>query len=88
MQGRLLNLFLTPAREFCCISPKGMGKIPMSSTFMKELIDDTSGATAVEYGLIISLIVLAMVFALQSVATTTIAMWNDIETRAVDAMTN
>jgi pilus assembly protein Flp/PilA len=65
-----------------------MGKIPMSSTFINELIDDTSGATAVEYGLIISLIVLAMVFALQSVATTTINMWNDIETRAVDAMTN
>jgi pilus assembly protein Flp/PilA len=65
-----------------------MGKIPMSSTFIKDLIDDQSGATAIEYGLIISLIVIAMIVSLQSVATTTIAMWNDIEDRSVDAMTN
>ncbi len=60
----------------------------MSSTFMKELIDDTSGGTAIEYGLVVSLIVIAMIFSLQSVATTTIEMWNDIEAQAVDAMTN
>jgi pilus assembly protein Flp/PilA len=60
----------------------------MSPNFIKELIDDTSGATAIEYGLIVSLIVIAMIFSLQAVATTTITMWNDIETRAVDAMTN
>lgn len=33
------------------------------------------GATAVEYGLIISMIVLAMVTALQGVASTTLNMW-------------
>ena len=88
MQGRSLNHFLTPTRDFGCISPEGMGKIPMSSTFIKELIDDTSGATAIEYGLIVSLIVIAMIFSLQSVASTTIEMWDDVETRAVDAMTN
>lgn len=60
----------------------------MSPTFIKELIDDTSGATAIEYGLIISLIVLAMILSLQSVATKTINMWNDVEEHAVDAMGN
>lgn len=58
----------------------------MLSTFAKDLIDDTSGATAVEYGLIVSLIVLAMVGALQGVATTTIEMWDMVEETSVEAM--
>jgi Flp/Fap pilin component len=33
----------------------------MLSTFIKELKDDTSGATAIEYGLIVSLIVIALI---------------------------
>ena len=36
------------------------------------------GATAVEYGLIVSLIVLAMLSSLSSVATGTTQMWNDV----------
>ena len=40
------------------------------------LLKDERGATAVEYGLIISLIVLAMVSALAQVASTTTNMWN------------
>jgi pilus assembly protein Flp/PilA len=39
---------------------------------------DQRGATAVEYGLIISLVVLAMVGALMQVADTTTGMWNDV----------
>jgi len=38
------------------------------------------GATAVEYGLIIAVIVLAMVAALNSVATKTTGMWNNVAT--------
>ena len=42
---------------------------------LSKIVRDERGATAVEYGLIISMIVLAMVGALQSVASTTINMW-------------
>lgn len=38
------------------------------------------GATAVEYGLIIAMIVLAMIAALNNVATKTIGMWNNVAT--------
>jgi pilus assembly protein Flp/PilA len=38
------------------------------------------GATAVEYGLIIAMIVLAMVAALNNVATKTTGMWNNVAT--------
>ena len=39
---------------------------------------DQRGATAVEYGLIVSLIVLAMVTALRGVAATTVNMWGEV----------
>lgn len=38
------------------------------------------GGTAVEYGLIIAMIVLAMIAALQMVANKTINMWNNVAT--------
>jgi pilus assembly protein Flp/PilA len=60
----------------------------MSSTFIEELIDDTSGATAVEYGLILGLIALVMIASLQDVATTTTAIWERVEKEGVGAMTN
>jgi len=50
------------------------------STFLK----DERGATAIEYGLIISLVVLAMVGALTLLAGTTSTMWTNVSTR-VDA---
>ena len=56
------------------------------TTFFKEIRADEHGATAVEYGLIVSLIVIAMISALQGVASETINMWSDIETTANDAM--
>ena len=52
---------------------------------LKQVMADTSGATAVEYGLIISMIVLAMVAALQGVANETINMWGDVKTKVTDA---
>ncbi|WP_375187542.1 Flp family type IVb pilin [Sphingobium yanoikuyae] len=36
------------------------------------------GATAVEYGLIIAMVVLAMIAALNNVATRTTSMWNNV----------
>lgn len=41
------------------------------------------GATAVEYGLILAMIVLAMLAALQSVATKTTGMWNNVSAEIV-----
>jgi pilus assembly protein Flp/PilA len=57
------------------------------STFMNELVDDTSGATAIEYGLIAALVVIAMIAALQGVADATIDMWDRVESESVEAMT-
>jgi pilus assembly protein Flp/PilA len=58
----------------------------MLTTFFMTMKDDTSGGTAIEYGLIVSLIVVAMVVALQGVADVTIAMWRNVETVSVGAM--
>jgi len=43
-----------------------------------RIVRDTRGATVVEYALIISMIVLAIVGALNLLATETAAMWNDV----------
>ncbi|HJT39687.1 MAG TPA: Flp family type IVb pilin [Sphingobium sp.] len=41
------------------------------------------GATAVEYALILALVVLAMIAALSNVATRTIGMWNNVATEVL-----
>ncbi len=56
------------------------------SNIAKELVDDTSGATAIEYGLIIALIAIAIIASVQNVAGTTVAMWNMVTNRSVSAM--
>ncbi|MES2173187.1 MAG: Flp family type IVb pilin [Pseudomonadota bacterium] len=45
-----------------------------------RLIRCERGATAVEYGLIIAMIVLAMIAALNNVANKTTGMWNNVAT--------
>jgi pilus assembly protein Flp/PilA len=45
-----------------------------------KLIRDTKAVSAVEYGLILALIVLAMMFGLGQFASTTIQMWNNVAT--------
>lgn len=45
------------------------------------LLEDDSGGTAIEYGLIVSLIVIALIGALTSTADSTLAMWNHVETQ-------
>lgn len=44
----------------------------------RGLLRDERGATAVEYGLIISLIVLAMLASLQNFARANTKMWNSV----------
>ena len=58
----------------------------MLTTLFRTLKDDTSGATAVEYGLIVSLIVVSMLVSMQLVATETLEMWSYVQTEALDAM--
>ena len=53
--------------------------------FMRQILREDTGATAVEYGLIISLVVLAMITALQSVAEQNTTMWSFIQTEASSA---
>lgn len=48
--------------------------------FMKQIVRDTRGATAVEYGLILALVFLAMVGAVSQFGTSTIGMWNNVAT--------
>ena len=50
----------------------------MLNTFLRDIAKDTTGATAIEYGLIVSLIVIAMVAALNSFADSTIGMWSNV----------
>lgn len=45
---------------------------------LRKLVRSNSGATAVEYGLIVALIVIAAMGAIMSVADTTIGMWNGV----------
>ncbi|MEM1194906.1 MAG: Flp family type IVb pilin [Pseudomonadota bacterium] len=54
--------------------------------FLKHIGNDSQGATAVEYGLIIALIVVAMVGALQAVANANSDQWSSVETKVTEAI--
>ena len=56
------------------VSAEGLGAMG----WFAKLIRNEEAATAVEYGLIIALIVIAMMAGLSQFAGTTIQMWNDI----------
>jgi pilus assembly protein Flp/PilA len=45
---------------------------------MQAFARDKKGATAIEYGLIAALVVVAMIGALSGLANVTIGMWNDV----------
>ncbi len=48
--------------------------------FARRLLRSSTGATAVEYGLILALIVVAMMGALSLMAGSTTGMWNGVAT--------
>ena len=50
-----------------------------------RLIRETRAATAVEYGLIVALIFLAILVGVYALASTTINMWNNVNTEVRDA---
>ena len=49
----------------------------------RGLIRDERGATAVEYGLFVTLVVIAMIASLKNVAGVTINMWNYVSSEVV-----
>lgn len=52
---------------------------------LKRLMRDTRGATAVEYGLIVAVVVIAMMVSFISVAEVTKDMWHNISTKVIQA---
>lgn len=52
---------------------------------MRALALDKKGATAIEYGLIVALIVIAMIGALTGLANTTIGMWTNVANKVSGA---
>jgi len=46
---------------------------------------DRRGATAIEYGLIVALIVIAMIGALTQLASVTTDMWSNVSSKVVNA---
>jgi pilus assembly protein Flp/PilA len=54
------------------------------NNFLCRLGADKKGATVVEYGLIVSLIIIAIVGAVNGVASTTTDMWNNVSSIVVN----
>ncbi len=52
---------------------------------LRAVLRDTAAATAIEYGLIVSLVVLTMLASLAGVANITVSMWNDVSTKVQNA---
>jgi pilus assembly protein Flp/PilA len=59
-----------------------------TNKLLKAILEDRSGATAVEYGLILALIVLAMISALNTFANSTVNMWNNVSSKMESASKN
>ena len=53
---------------------------------IKRLFGDQAGATALEYGLILALMVLAMMSALNAFADGSIAMWDNVSSKTAAAI--
>lgn len=48
---------------------------------MRALARDRKGATAIEYGLIVSLIIISMMVAITNFANVSVGMWNNVSNR-------
>lgn len=53
---------------------------------LKRIAQDKSGATAIEYGLIVSLIVIAMLASLSSLGGGALGMWTNVANKTTAAM--
>jgi pilus assembly protein Flp/PilA len=55
-------------------------------TIFRELLADVRGATAIEYGLILAMVFLAMMGAVQAFGIEVIKIFDDVSTTSVSAM--
>lgn len=53
--------------------------------FPRRMFGDQSGATAIEYGLILALIALALMSGLNALSGSTIDLWGNVSERVVNA---
>ncbi|WP_174291411.1 Flp family type IVb pilin [Sphingomonas bacterium] len=53
-----------------------------------RLLRDTRGGTAIEYGLIVALVVIAMIASFKELANTTVGMWGNVNTKVSAASGN
>lgn len=56
------------------------------SHFFRKLLQDCSGATAIEYGLIVALIVIAIMGAMESVADENTGLWAVVTSKVTTHM--
>lgn len=56
--------------------------------FARRLLAETRAATAIEYGMILAVIVIVWFVALTQLAGTTVGLWHDILTRVLAAVRN
>jgi pilus assembly protein Flp/PilA len=52
---------------------------------LRNLLADVRGATAIEYGLILALVVLGLMAALIALANSSTSLWTDVSTQVRDA---
>ena len=55
---------------------------------VRKVLRDQKGASSVEYGLILAMIVLVMLIAMQGVANQTISYWQNISTTSANAISS
>lgn len=67
-----------------CRSGYGKTGYGAMKKWLGRIAHDERGATAVEYGLIASLVVLGMLAALTNVANSTTGMWNNVSDNVTD----
>ena len=56
-----------------------MGRDQSVKKLLRALRRDRKGATAIEYGLIAALVVIAIIASLKGLASVTVGMWNDVD---------
>ncbi|WP_174280437.1 Flp family type IVb pilin [Sphingomonas bacterium] len=64
---------------------RGPARDEVPARGLPSLLRDRRGATAVEYGFVVALVVLAMFAALAGVGNTTTSMWNNINSSVTNA---
>ncbi|MGA1797734.1 Flp family type IVb pilin [Sphingomonas sp. 4RDLI-65] len=63
-------------------------KLPLKTIVLRTLAKawrEPRGATAIEYGLILALVVITLVVGLVALADSTTAMWGHVETKVAEA---